>query len=101
MADQTRISVALTPEDHREVLKLARRCNTSASALGQLAVRHMLLRETGGTVPMLPASSPNSPYAELLQFLVGTDNRNVHGQRLCRQHAIEWILMLARQTASA
>ncbi len=53
-SEQTRISVGVTRREMDEISQLARRCNTSISALGQLALRHLLLQARSGAIPMLP-----------------------------------------------
>jgi hypothetical protein len=55
--EQTRISVGLTRQEMDAVFELARRCNTSVSALGQLAIKQLLVVAKNGTIPMLPSAS--------------------------------------------
>jgi len=56
-----RISVGMTRREFEDLHRLSRRCNTSTSALGQLALKHLLLLAQDGTVPMLPDSTALSP----------------------------------------
>ena len=56
--EQTRISVGITRDEMTEIQQLAYRCNTSVSALGQLALRHLLLQARSGAIPMMPATPP-------------------------------------------
>lgn len=49
-----RISVGVSRAEYEETQDLARRCNTSISALGQLALRQLLITARNGAVPMLP-----------------------------------------------
>jgi hypothetical protein len=51
--DSARVSVGLTRPELDEFNELARRCNTSLSALGQLAIKHMLVQARAGALPML------------------------------------------------
>lgn len=51
-----RISVGVSREEFTEIQELARRCNTSISALGQLALKHLLIQSRAGALPMLPPS---------------------------------------------
>jgi hypothetical protein len=51
-----RIAVAVTPEEFTEFQELAQRCSSSISALGQLAIRNMLVQARAGALPMLPPS---------------------------------------------
>jgi hypothetical protein len=57
LKDSTRVSVGLTRPELDELTELARRCNTSVSALGQLAIKHLLIQARAGALPMLPPAS--------------------------------------------
>ncbi len=54
--ESPRISVGVTQDEYLEIQELARRSSTSASALGQLAFRHLLIQARAGALPMLPPS---------------------------------------------
>ena len=55
--DPPRISIGVTRGEFEEIQSLAMRCNTSISALGQLAFKHLLIQSRGGALPMLPPST--------------------------------------------
>jgi hypothetical protein len=52
-----RISVGVTRAELEEIQNLARRHKTSPSALGQLALRHLVIQARSGALPMVPPST--------------------------------------------
>ncbi len=56
--DTTRVSVAVTRSEMDEIQRLSRRCNTSISALGQVAIRQLLVQARSGAIPMIPPLEP-------------------------------------------
>ena len=52
--DPPQVSITLSPEDHAELQQIAIRSSTSLAALGQLALRHLILQARSGALPMLP-----------------------------------------------
>ncbi len=51
-----RVSVGITAVENAELIALARRCNTSVSALGQVAIRQLLIQARSGALPMVTPS---------------------------------------------
>ncbi len=56
LQDYPRVSIGITREEFNQLQNLARRCKTSISALGQLAIKHLLVQSSTGAMPMLPTT---------------------------------------------